>query len=69
MATTLPNNLPASSFRATPPEGRRWPCAAATVRALDQQVITSSDSARAQSPPWDGMKPPDCLGLQSVLEV
>ena len=26
-----PNNLPASSFRAVPPEGRRWPCAAATI--------------------------------------
>ena len=47
MTTTLLNNAPASSFRATPPEGRRWPCAAATIRAGDQQVITSPDSARA----------------------
>ena len=47
MTTTLLNNAPASSFRATPPEGRRWPCAAATIRVVDQQVITSPDSARA----------------------
>ena len=53
--TLLNNNAPASSFRATPPEGRRWPCAAATIRAVDQQVITSPDSARAaeSSLGWD----------------
>ena len=55
MTTTLLNNAPASSFRATPPEGRRWPCAAATIRALGKQVITSPDSARAaeSSLGWD----------------
>ena len=55
MTTTLLNNAPASSFRAVPPEGRRWPCAAATIRAVDQQVITSPDSARAaeSSLGWD----------------
>ena len=55
MTTTLLNNAPASSFRAVPPEGRRWPCAAATIRVVDQQVITSPDSARAaeSSLGWD----------------
>ena len=55
MTTTLLNNAPASSFRAVPPEGRRWPCAAATIRAGDQQVIISPDSARAaeSSLGWD----------------
>ena len=55
MTTTLLNNAPASSFRAVPPEGRRWPCAAATIRVRDQQVITSPDSARAaeSSLGWD----------------
>ena len=55
MTITLPNNVPASSSSATPPEGSRWPCAAATIRAGDQQVITSPDSARAaeSSLGWD----------------
>jgi hypothetical protein len=55
VTTTLVNNAPASSFRAVPPEGRRWPCAAATIRVRDQQVITSPDSERAaeSSLGWD----------------
>ena len=64
--TTLPNNLPASSFRAVPPEGRRWPCAAARIRELDQQVITSPDSARAAESAlgWD-----ETAGLLNLLYV
>ena len=69
MTTTLLNNAPASSFRATPPEGRRWPCAAATIRAVDQQVITSPDSARAaeSSLGWDetaGLCRRGCAAIQ-----
>ena len=47
LRTTLPTNLPAKGTRATPQEARRWLRAAATIRGVDQQVITSPGSAPA----------------------